>query len=469
MGAPVPPAPASADGGAALRGKRILILGMGVGGTSATHAAEDVGARVTSVDANPASGADATDLAALRLDEFDAVMASAVFSPHSAEVRAVQAAGLPVWSEMEFAWRVRTTDAPWVMVTGTNGKTTTTQMTGAILHAGGVDAKVCGNMGIPVIDAARAGHEALAVEIASLQLHFTESITPHAAVCLNADSDHLDWHGSVEAYRADKARVYRGVRYACVYPAHDARVEAMVEDADVTEGARAVGVTLGAPAVSQLGVLDGMLLDRAFTDARHREAIELGHVDDLAHLVSGGVPPYLVSNALTAAALARSVGVAPHAVSDGLRGFSLDHHRTALVRELGGVAWVDDSKGTNAHATQAAFGGRAPGSVVWIAGGQAKDQDFTGLVRAIAPRLRAVVLIGMDSEPLARPLAEHAADIPVTRIGPGDTVMARAVAAARSLAQAGDTVLLSPACASFDQFESYAHRGEAFAREVMAL
>jgi UDP-N-acetylmuramoylalanine--D-glutamate ligase len=133
------------------------------------------------------------------------------------------------------------------------------------------------------------------------------------------------------------------------------------------------------------------------------------------------------------------------------------------------VTYVDDSKGTNAHATRAAFGGRGPRSVVWIAGGQAKDQDFTDLVRAIAPRLRAVVLIGEDPEPLARPLAEHAADIPVTRIGPGETVMAQAVAAARSLALAGDTVLLSPASASFDQFDSYAHRGEAFAREVMAL
>jgi UDP-N-acetylmuramoylalanine--D-glutamate ligase len=442
---------------------------MGVGGTSAARAAREIGASCVTVDAAPAAGADAGDIGDVDLNRIDTVMASAIFAPHSREIRAAQAAGLPVWSEMEFAWRVRTTDAPWLLVTGTNGKTTTTQLTGAILQAGGIDAKVCGNMGVPVIDAARAGHEALAVEIASLQLHFTESITPHAAVCLNADSDHLDWHGSVEAYRADKARVYAGVRAACVYPAHDRVVEKMVEDAEVTDGARAIGVTLGAPAVSQLGVVDGLLLDRAFTDARHREAIELGHVDDLAHLVSGDIPPYLIGNALSAAALARSLGVGSDAVSTGLRGFALDHHRTAVVRELDGVTYVDDSKGTNAHATQAAFGGRAPRSVVWIAGGQAKDQDFSALIRSVAPRLRAVVLIGIDPEPLARPLAEHAADIPVTRIGPGDTVMAHAVAAARSLALPGDTVLLSPACASFDQFESYAHRGEAFTAEVMAM
>src|SRR5690606_40174616 len=128
-----------------------------------------------------------------------------------------------------------------------------------------------------------------------------------------------------------------------------------------------------------------------------------------------------------------------------------DRHRTAFVPELEGVSYVDASKGTNAHAAQAAFGGRAERCVVWIAGGLSKAQDFGPLVQSIASRLRAVVLIGVDPGPLASALAEHAADIPVTRIAPGDTVMARAVAAARSLAQAGDTVLLSPACASFDQ------------------
>lgn len=459
----------AADGGAALGGTRLLILGLGVAGTSAVRAAQEIGAQTFTVDADPASGADAPGLDGLDLASFDAVMASPAFAPHSEPIRAVQAAGLPIWSEMEFAWRVRTTDAPWVLVTGTNGKTTTTQMTGAILQAGGVAAKVCGNMGIPVITAAREGHEALAVEIASLQLHFTSSIVPAAAVCLNADYDHLDWHGSVESYRADKARVYEHNRIACVYPAHDRAVEEMVENADVEEGARAIGITAGAPTISQLGVVDGLLLDRAFTDSRHREAVELGHVEDLAHLIAGEVPPYLITNALSAAALARAVGVAPDAVSRALREFRLDRHRTAFVRELDGVSYVDDSKGTNAHAAQAAFGGRAERSVVWIAGGLSKDQDFGPLVQSIASRLRAVVLIGVDPEPLASALAEHAADIPVTRIAPGDTVMARAVAAARSLAQAGDTVLLSPACASFDQFESYAHRGEAFAAEVRAL
>ncbi len=455
------------DGGAHLAGARFLILGMGVGGTSAVRALDQLGASAVTVDAK--GGADFASIDGLRLDEFDAVVASAAFAPHSASILACQAAGLPLWSEMEFAWRVRVDDAPWVLITGTNGKTTTTQMVGSIAAAAGIDVKVCGNMGEPVIDAARAGHGLLAVEIASLQLHFTSTISPAASVCLNADSDHLDWHGSLAAYRADKARVYRHVRTAAVYPASDRLVEAMVEEADVVDGCRAVGVTLGAPSVSQLGVVDGILLDRAFGDARHREAIEIGEVADLQHLVAGDVPPYLVTNALSAAALVRAAGGAPEAVGAGLRAFSLDHHRTAFVRRLDDVDYVDDSKATNAHAAIAAFGGRRDRSVVWIAGGLAKGQTFDALVSAVRDRLRAVVLIGVEAEPLARALAEHAADVPVKRIGPGETVMSDAVEAARAFAHPGDTVLLSPACASMDQFRNYADRGEAFAERVRSL
>ncbi|WNM26226.1 UDP-N-acetylmuramoyl-L-alanine--D-glutamate ligase [Demequina capsici] len=450
-----------------IAGLRVLILGVGVAGTSARLACEQEGAQAVTVDAN--GRADHLDVSELDLTTFDVVMASAAFAPHSDAIRACAAAGLPIWSEMEFAWRVRRHGVPWVLVTGTNGKTTTTQMVGAIAEAGGLDVAVCGNMGIPVITAGREQHDLVAVEIASLQLHFTETLSPHAAVCLNADDDHTDWHGSLEAYRAAKARVYRHVQVACVYPAADKLVESMVEEADVVEGCRAIGVTLGAPGLSQLGVVEGILVDRAFVDDRRREAVELGHVSDLAHLVAGTVPPYLVTNALAAAALARAVGVDAAAVAAGLRGFSLDKHRTAFVRELDGVSYVDDSKATNAHAAIAAFGGMPASSVVWIAGGLPKGQEFSPLVEAVRDRLKAVVLIGDDPAPLASALEGHAPDIPVVRIEPGDTVMARAVDSARSLASHGDTVLLSPACASFDQFTSYADRGEAFAQAAQAL
>ncbi len=450
-----------------LEGRRVLILGVGVAGRSAAEVTRELGGTPVTVDANGA--ADHRDLAGVDLGTFDVVMASPGFAPHSAEVQACLAAGLEIWSEMEFAWRVRRPGIPWVMVTGTNGKTTTTQMVGAIAEAAGLDVRVCGNMGIPVIHAARERSDLVAVEIASLQLHFAHTISPHAAVCLNADNDHADWHGSVEAYRADKAKVYQHVQVACVYPAADAAVERMVEEADVVEGARAIGVTLGVPGLSQLGIVDGVLCDRAFTPHRRREAIELGQVSDLAHLVAGDVPPYLAVNALSAAALCRAVGVPAAAVRDGLRGFRLDQHRSAFVRDLDGVTYVDDSKATNAHAVQAAFGGRAPRSVVWLAGGLAKGQEFAGLVEEIAGRVRAAVLIGVDQDPLASALATHAPEIPVVTVAPGEDVMQRAVDAARGLAEPGDTVLLSPACASMDQFRSYADRGEAFTRAVEAL
>ncbi len=463
----VPDAPVQPDGGAHLAGTRVLVLGVGVAGLSAVAALSHIGAGAVTVDANGA--ADHPSVDGLDLSAFDVVMASAAFSPSSEAIVACLAAGLPVWSEMEFAWRVRANDAPWVLVTGTNGKTTTTQLVGAMATAAGIDVKVCGNMGIPVIEAAREGHALLAVEIASLQLHFTHTVSPAAAVCLNVDVDHLDWHGSLDAYRAAKAKVFHLTRVAAVYPAHDPLVEAMVEDAEVVEGCRAIGITGGSPAVSQLGVVDTYLVDRAFTPQRRREALEIGEIADLAHLVAGDVPPYLVTNALSAAALARAVDVPPAAIREGLRSFALDHHRTAFAGDLDGVTYVDDSKATNAHAALAAFGGRPPRSVVWIAGGLAKGQAFDALVAGVRERLRGVVLIGVDPEPLATALAEHAADIPVKRIGTGDTGMRDAVAAARGFAHAGDTVLLSPACASMDQFRSYADRGDAFTAEVRAL
>jgi len=450
-----------------ISGMRVLVLGTGVAGTSAVAACNELGAIPTTVDAN--GTADHVSVAELDLAKFDVVMASAAFAPHSEAILACHAAGLEIWSEMEFAWRIRRHDIPWVLVTGTNGKTTTTQMVGAIAAAGGLDVRVCGNMGIPVIEAARAKCDLVAVEIASLQLHFTETLSPHAAVCLNADDDHTDWHGSVEAYHADKARVFRNVRVACVYPAAAPHIERMVEEADVVEGCRAVGITLGVPAVSQLGVVESHLVDRAFHDARRTEALELASIADLAHLVAGDVPPYLAFNALAAAALCRAVGVEPEAVREGLAAFSLDHHRTAFVAEKAGVTYVDDSKATNAHAVRAAFGGFGARSVVWIAGGLAKGQEFAELVRAVEGKLAAVVLIGEDQQPLAGALAEHAADIPVVAIAPGETVMERAVEAARSLASAGQTVLLSPASASMDQFRDYADRGNAFAEKVRAL
>ena len=450
-----------------LEGARVLVLGMGVTGKAASVALRAAGAQVTSVDRS--EPADATDVAMLNLEDFDLAIASPGWSPLGESLVAVESAGIEVWSEVELAWRLRHPATPWVLVTGTNGKTTTVKMVGAMATAAGLRHRVVGNVGDAVVAAAGEPLDLLVVEISSFQLHYTSTVAPLAAVCLNVDDDHLDWHGTAAAYRADKARVYARTVGACLYPAESGDIEAMVGDAEVAEGCRAVGITLGAPTVSQLGVVDGMLLDRAFLDARHREAIEIGEVADLAHLTAGTVPPYLVLNALAAAGLARAAGISPGAVRAGLQGFRLDAHRTAVVAIVAGVAYVDDSKATNPHAARAAFGAIPDGTGVWMAGGLTKGADPAPLVRDVAARLRAAVIIGLDPDPFVDAFRRHAPGIPVTVIRPGDTVMERAVSAAREYARPGDTVLLSPACASMDQFRNYADRGEAFSAAVRAL
>ena len=197
---------------------------------------------------------DANALAAAVLDARpDLVVVSPGIPAHHPIFAACEQAGIDLWGEVELAWRLQEegphAGRPWLTVTGTNGKTTTVGMLGQILRASGVKAEEVGNIGTPITRAIDSDAEVFAVELSSFQLHTARTVRPLASVCLNVDADHLDWHGSVEAYAADKARVYENTVRACVYPASDRRVEAMVEDADVVEGARAIGLTLGAPSV----------------------------------------------------------------------------------------------------------------------------------------------------------------------------------------------------------------------------
>ncbi|WP_454050393.1 UDP-N-acetylmuramoyl-L-alanine--D-glutamate ligase [Cellulomonas sp. Marseille-Q8402] len=471
-----------------LASARVVVAGLGVSGRAARDVLAGLGAHVTTVD-DRADDADATVeafLAGDRLTDADVVVVSPGWPPSHPLLAAARAAGVPVWSEVELAWRLRvdrdTGDgpAPWLAVTGTNGKTTTVEMLASVLTAAGRRAAAVGNVGTPVVLAATdPAMDVLAVELSSFQLHHTESMAAQAAVVLNVAADHLDWHGSLDAYAADKGRVYAGVEVACVYNAADPTTEHLVREADVADGAVAVGITLGAPSVGQVGLVDQVLVDRGFAALRHTHAAEVATFDDLAHLAGpDGLAPHVVQDALAAAALALAHGVPPEAVGAGLRAYRPGAHRIATVAEVDGVRWVDDSKATNAHAAAAALASFEAGSVVWIAGGLAKGATFDGLVAARADRLHAVVLIGVDAAPLADALARHAPQVPVVRVDPGDTgsVMTRAVTEARRLADARataapgrTTVLLAPACASMDQFDSYAARGDAFAAAVRAL
>ncbi|MBD7981416.1 UDP-N-acetylmuramoyl-L-alanine--D-glutamate ligase [Oerskovia merdavium] len=464
---------------------RVLVAGLGVSGRAAVRALRDAAkvASVLTVDRS-ASDADVQGESGVDLGQVDLVVASPGWAPSSALLVAAREAGVPVWSEVELAWALRVpradgSYAPWLAVTGTNGKTTTVEMLASILTAAGLRTAAVGNVGTPVVVAALdPGLDVLAVELSSFQLHFTHSMSVQAGAVLNVAADHLDWHGSLDAYAADKGRIYERAQVACVYNVADPRTEHLVREADVLEGARAIGFTVGAPARAQLGVIEDVLVDRAFhaapdDPARHRSAQELATFADLAHLAGPGgtVPVHVVADALAAAALARAHGVSAQAVRDGLRAFRPGAHRIQRVAVVDGVTYVDDSKATNPHAASASLGAYEAGTVVWIAGGLAKGATYDELVRARLSRLRAVVLIGADPAPIASALARHAPDVPVVRIDPGDTgtVMQRAVESARDLAVPGDTVLLAPASASMDQFSSYAARGEAFAQAARSL
>jgi UDP-N-acetylmuramoylalanine--D-glutamate ligase len=463
-------------------GVRAVVAGFGVSGFAAADNLTHLGASVTALDESDAGRRreQATLLevlgATVRLgpgstavlpDDVDVVVTSPGWRPDAPLLAQAVSRGIPVWGEVELAWRLRDPDhdTPWLAVTGTNGKTTTVQMLEAMLRAAGLRTVACGNVGLPIVEAVMdpEPYDVLAVELSSFQLHYTSSMRAQSAAVLNIAEDHLDWYSSFEDYVADKARIYEGVERACVYNVADPITEQLVREADVTEGARAIGFTSGIPDVGMLGVVDDVLVDRAFVAERQTSAAELCTLADLA-----SPAPHFVANALAAAALARSFGVPPVAVRDALRGFEPAGHRIAHVATFGGVTWIDDSKATNPPAALASLEAYEP--VVWIAGGLAKGASFDELVIRVRDRLRGVVLLGADAPVVAAALSRHAPDVPVFHLPAGETApMDRVVAEAAALAQPGDTVLLAPGCASMDMFDNYGARGDAFVAAVHRL
>jgi UDP-N-acetylmuramoylalanine--D-glutamate ligase len=289
-------------------------------------------------------------------------------------------------------------------------------------------------------------------------------MSPLASAVLNIAPDHVDWHGSLDEYIRAKGRIYENCQVACVYNVADETTRKLVEEADVIEGCRSIGFTLGAPGLSMLGVVDGILADRAFVEDRQRNAAELGTIYDVEPHA-----PHNIANALAAGALARAYGVPSAAVRDGLRAFRPDPHRIAFVASIDGVDFVDDSKATNPHAAAASLS--AYEDVVWIAGGLAKGAEMDELAQGAAGHLRAAVLMGQDRAVIREALAAHAPGVPVVELpdGPkGAEAMAEAVRLAREFARPGDTVLLAPACASMDMFTNYGERGDLFAAAVVA-
>ncbi|MFI6478054.1 UDP-N-acetylmuramoyl-L-alanine--D-glutamate ligase [Nonomuraea sp. NPDC050663] len=444
------------------------VAGLGVSGTAAARALAERGERVVVVEG---LDTDAQRLAAEALERLgvevrlgsqelpgDASrLITTGWAPHHPLIAAALERGVEVVGEVELAWRLREGQAaPWLALTGTNGKTTAVRMLTSMLLAAGHKAAAVGNVGVPVVEAVGEPYDVLAVELSSFQLHYSDSLSPHAAAILNLAPDHLDWHGSMEEYAKAKQRIFDRAQVV-IYNADDPRVAALAEPYP-----RRVGFTLEVPRPGEVGLVEELLVDRAFVDDP-REAVELATLADVRPFA-----PHNVANALAAAALARSLGVPAEAVRQGLLDFRPDPHRLAHVERVGEVDYVDDSKATNPHAAAAALS--AYRSIVWVAGGQLKGADVDELVRQAAPRLRGVVLIGVDRGRIAEALARHAPNVPVVDIAERDTgVMDRVVAEAARLASPGDTVLLAPAGASLDMFANYPARGEAFARAVRAL
>ncbi|WP_343923123.1 UDP-N-acetylmuramoyl-L-alanine--D-glutamate ligase [Rhodoglobus aureus] len=385
-----------------------------------------------------------------------------------------RSAGVPMWTEIELAWRLRDktgTPAEWIAITGTNGKTTTTQLTAHILTTAGLRAGAVGNIGIPVLDAIRYpdGFDFLVVELSSFQLHGMPrhgagAISPLASVCLNLADDHLDWHGSRDAYAQAKATVYANTKVAAVYNRAVQATQSMVEEADVVEGCRAIGFGLDTPGPSDFGIVSDLLAERAFHDDRHNAAVELFTLDELRQ--RNLAAPHMLANILAASALTRAAGISVEALRAGVASFEVDAHRNQLVLESGGVTWVNDSKATNIHAASASLSAVDP--VVWIVGGLLKGVDVAPLIQQHAKRLKAAIVIGTDRLAILAAFERHAPQIPVFEVDPTDTehVMPRVVEIAHGIAIEGDTVLLAPAAASMDQFTSYSDRGEQFAAAV---
>lgn len=471
----------------------VVVAGLAASGYAAADGLLELGARVVVLDEadTPANREKATILetldATVRLGagvtatlppEADLLVVSPGWRPTAPLLAQARRRGVPIWGEVELAWRMMQPDrvVPWLAVTGTNGKTTTVNMLEAMLVSAGLTTTAVGNVGRPIVEAVldEVAYDVLAVELSSFQLHATNSLALHSAAVLNLHPDHLEWYAdpsswdsdapdAMAAYARDKALIFERVTHSCVYNVADEATLHMVEDAEVTEGARAIGFTLGIPAVGQLGVVDDLLVDRAFVPQRRDSALELAKLSDVRPYA-----PHNVENALAAAALARSFGVPATAVRDGLRHLELGDHRIQTVAQGDGVRWVDDSKATNPHAAASSL--RAFDSIVWIAGGQAKGTTFDELVETYAGKLRAAVLLGVDRAVIADALARHAPQIPVTVIDSPDTgAMAQAVMAAHAYARPGDVVLLAPGCASRDMFTGYDARGAAFARAAREI
>ncbi len=447
--------------------QRFLILGAGVTGLAVARSLISRSGKVTVVDDN---SVDAIRPETVDLKNFDAVVISPGWRQDHPLVKAALNSDLEIFNEIDLAWQIRSEVAPkqkWLALTGTNGKTTTVEMTVKILQKAGLKVVACGNVGDTVIDAVdRADpYDYLILELSSFQLHWAKQAHFVSAAILNIADDHLDWHGSFESYAQAKFSILENTEIG-ILNADDPQVLAR---ANRWQG-RKVFFSLNTPGPGEIGVVEDLLVDRAFV-ADPQQASMICELVDVKPTI-----PHNISNALAAAALARSVNVSHEIIQKALQEYHPGRHRIETIFESDSISWVDDSKATNPHAASASLISHL--SVVWIAGGLAKGADMRALIQRCQKRIKAVILIGTDRNLIEQALIEFAPEIVRVKIDPpsnyirgsdSNSFMERVVSQAAIFAVAGDTVLLAPACASMDQFISYADRGDRFAAAVNKL
>ena len=447
--------------------KRFLVLGAGVTGSAVARSLQSRGGTVSIADDN-APDAIKPDL--VKLEDFDAVVISPGWRQDHPLVVKVLASDLEILNEIDLAWQIRSEVAPgqkWLALTGTNGKTTTVEMTAKILQTAGLKAVACGNVGDTVIEAVdrTEPYEYLVLELSSFQLHWAKQARFVSSAILNIADDHLDWHGTFDAYADAKFSILDRSEIAVLN----------ADDGEVVKRAnrftdRKVFFSLDTPAPGEIGVVEDLLVDRAFVSDPQQAAM-ICELSDIKPTV-----PHNVSNALAAAALARSIDIPHETIQKALQEFRPGRHRIETVFESDSISWVDDSKATNPHAAAASLMSHL--SVVWVAGGLAKGADMNAMVERCKGRIKAAILIGTDRHLISDALKKIAPEIPqvlvdapadYTRGGQSNGLMEDVVKAALTFATAGDTVLMAPACASMDQFISYADRGDRFAAAVKRL
>jgi UDP-N-acetylmuramoylalanine--D-glutamate ligase len=447
-----------------LAGRRVAVVGLARSGVAAARLLHACGARVSASDAKPLArlGEDARGLVALgvRLVADDAagagvagaelIVVSPGVPPDAAQLLVARRGGATVIGEIELGWRALEADT--IAITGTNGKTTTTALTGALLAEHHRAVLVAGNIGTPLAAHALTfpADGTVVCEVSSFQLETTEAFQPRVAVVLNVTPDHLDRHRTFEAYLDAKARIF----------ANQTASDCTVLNAD---DAPTRGLAARAPAdvvwFSRRRVLDhGVFVRDGWIVAKLNARVET--ICPLSDIFLRG--QHNVENVLAATACALWRGLPAETIREGIRGFRGVAHRIELVRELRGVHYYNDSKGTNVASTIKALESFSE-PVVLIAGGVGKGQDFAPLAAAARGRVRRLITLGEDGPKIAAALA--AAGIAVH---PADSMPA-ALDAARDAAAPGDVVLLSPACASFDMFDHYEHRGDVFRALVQGL